>query len=675
MDSKRASQRIDQLRREIEAHDYAYYVLDAPIVPDAEYDRLMRELQRLEAEFPDLVTPDSPTRRVGGLPLEGFDEVRHRTPMLSLANAFSEDEVRQFHERVVKGLETEHAAYVAEPKLDGVAIALRYENGRLVQAATRGDGATGEDVTANARTIAAIPLRLKGEAGENGWPRTLEVRGEVYMPLAGFRAFNERARHEGRKELVNPRNGAAGSLRQLDSKLTAQRPLAFFAYGVVHAAGLPDSHYEALQRLRDWGLPVNPEIRRVRDAEGCIAYYRDIGEKRDGLPYEIDGVVFKVEMREDQETLGFVSRAPRWAIAQKFPAQEELTRLLGIDVQVGRTGALTPVARLEPVFVGGVTVTNATLHNLDEIRRKDVRVGDWVVVRRAGDVIPEVARVVIERRAGDPAEFGMPSECPVCGSAVEREEGEAVFRCTGGLVCPAQRIRSILHFASRRAMDIEGLGEKLVLQLVERDMVHSIADLYRLDRDTLAGLERMGEKSADKLLQQLERSKRPPLDRLLYALGIREVGEVTAASLARHFGSLEAVIAAGEEELTDVPDVGPVVAGHVFAFFREAHNLAVLRELETAGMTWQPVEAGDAGAQQLAGQTWVLTGTLGMPRARARSLLEGLGARVTGSVSKNTDVVLAGAEAGSKLRKAESLGVEVFDEDAFRALLEKHGAL
>ena len=674
MDSKQASARIDALRAEIEAHDYRYYVLDAPTIPDAEYDRLMRELQGLEAEFPDLVTDDSPTRRVGGQPLEGFEEVRHRTPMLSLANAFSDEEVQQFHDRVLKGLETEHVDYVAEPKLDGVAIALRYDDGRLAQAATRGDGATGEDVTANARTIAAIPLRLKpGDEGAS-WPATLEVRGEVYMPLAGFRAFNEKAREEGRKELVNPRNGAAGSLRQLDSKLTAQRPLAFFAYGAVHVDGLPESHFEALRQLREWGLPVNPEIRRVRDAEGCRAYYRDMGEKRADLPYEIDGVVFKVEMREEQQTLGFVSRAPRWAIAQKFPAQEEITRLLGIDIQVGRTGALTPVARLEPVFVGGVTVTNATLHNLDEIRRKDVRVGDWVVVRRAGDVIPEVARVVLERRAGETEEFEMPTSCPVCGSAVEREEGEAVFRCTGGLVCRAQRIRSILHFASRRAMDIEGLGEKLVLQLAEHDLVHSIADLYALDRDTLAGLDRMGEKSADNLLQELERSKRPPLDRLLYALGIREVGEVTATSLARHFGSLEAVIEASEEALTEVPDVGPVVAGHVYAFFREAHNLDVLQQLERAGLRWQPLEA--AGDEQpLDGQTWVLTGALGMPRARAKSLLEGLGARVTGSVSKNTDVVLAGEDAGSKLRKAESLGIEVVDEDAFRALLEAHGAL
>jgi DNA ligase (NAD+) len=661
--------RVKALRAEIDRHNYSYYVLDEPTVPDAEYDRLMRELQALEARHPELRSPDSPSQRVGGQPLEGFEEVRHRTPMLSLANAFSEDEIRAFHDRVIRGLESDHADYVAEPKLDGVAISLRYENGRLAQAATRGDGATGEDVTGNVRTIAAIPLKLRGD----GWPETLEVRGEIYMPLAGFMAYNAKARDDGRKELVNPRNGAAGSLRQLDPRITATRPLAFYAYGAIGDA-LPGSHYEQLQLLRDWGFPVNPEVRRVRDAEGCLGYYRSMGEKRDGLAYEIDGVVFKVEMREQQETLGFVSRAPRWAIAQKFPAQEEITRLLGIDIQVGRTGALTPVARLEPVFVGGVTVTNATLHNLDEIRRKDLRVGDWVVVRRAGDVIPEVARVVIERRQGEPEPFAMPTACPVCGSAVEREEGEAVFRCSGGLVCPAQRVRSIRHFASRKAMDIEGLGDKLVDQLVETGMVHSIADLYRLERGQLAGLERMGDKSADKLLAELEKSKRPGLGRLLYALGIREVGEVTAASLARHFGTLEKITAAEVDELVDVPDVGPIVAGHVHAFFREPHNREILAELEQAGLRWQ-AEVVNEGEQPLEGQTWVLTGALSMPRARAKGLLESLGARVSGSVSAKTTVLLAGEAAGSKLTRAEKLGVEVIDEDAFTALMESHGAL
>jgi DNA ligase (NAD+) len=671
MISQQAEARIGELRAEIEQHDYRYYVLDAPTIPDAEYDRLMRELQALEAEHPSLISADSPTQRVGGEPLEGFATVRHRTPMLSLGNAFSAEEIQQFHERVIKGLEVDHVDYVAEPKLDGVAISLRYQNGRLEQAATRGDGATGEDVTSNVRTIAAIPLLLKRHAGAPAWPESIEVRGEIYMPLAGFEAYNALARKEERKELVNPRNAAAGSLRQLDPRLTAQRPLAFYAYSLA-AENAPDSHFETLQLLQGWGLPVNPEVRRVRDAEGCLEYYQRMGEKRESLAYEIDGVVFKVESVEQQETLGFVSRAPRWAIAQKFPAQEEITRLLGIDVQVGRTGAVTPVARLEPVFVGGVTVTNATLHNLDEVRRKDVRIGDWVVVRRAGDVIPEVARVVFERREGEPPEFEMPVECPVCGSAVERVEGEAVFRCTGGLFCGAQRTRSIQHFASRRALDIEGLGEKLVVQLVDSGLVHSIADLYSLQREQLTGLERMGEKSADNLLAELERSKSPDLDRLLYALGIREVGEVTASSLARHFGSLEQLMEASEEDLEEVPDVGPIVASHVHAFFREQHNREIIEGLQQAGLRWQAPESSD-GEQPLAGQIWVLTGALGMPRAKAKTLLESLGARVTGSVSARTTVVLAGEAAGSKLRKAESLGVQVIDEEAFRKLMASHG--
>ncbi|MFC1719845.1 NAD-dependent DNA ligase LigA [Pseudomonadota bacterium] len=674
MNKEDAERRIGELRAEIDQHDYRYYVLDAPTVPDAHYDRLLRELQTLEAEFPELITPDSPTQRVGGTPLEGFVEVRHATPMLSLANAFSDEEIEQFHERVLRGLETTHVVYVAEPKLDGVAISLRYEDGRLAQAATRGDGASGEDVTANVRTIAAIPLRLRQRNSAERWPASLEVRGEIYMPLAGFRRYNQSAREAGGKEFINPRNAAAGSLRQLDSRLTAQRPLAFFAYSMVAADGLPESHFDALQLLRSWGFPVNPEIRRVQDVEGCIGYYRDMAAKRPDLPYDIDGVVFKVDKRQEQLTLGFVSRAPRWAIAQKFPAQEEITRLLDIDVQVGRTGTITPVARLEPVFVGGVTVTNATLHNLDEIRRKDVRAGDWVVVRRAGDVIPEVARVVLERREGSPAEFQMPAACPVCGSAVVRDEGESAFRCTGGLFCAAQRIRSIQHFVSRKALDIEGLGEKLVVQLVESGLVHSVADIYKLDRDQLVALERMGEKSADNLLAELERSKAPGLDRLLYALGIREVGEVTARALALHFKSLENIIQASEEDLVEVADVGPVVASHVYAFFREPHNTEVIAELQAAGVNWQPVEAGD-GEQPLAGQTWVLTGTLGMPRARAKNMLESLGARVSGSVSAKTSVVLAGEAAGSKLRKAENLGIEVMDEAAFISLMQSYGIL
>ena len=598
--------------------------------------------------------------------------------MLSLANAFSEDEILQFHERVLKGLETGHMTYVAEPKLDGVAISLRYAAGRLVQAATRGDGATGEDVTLNVRAINAIPLHLamRGSSAPVAlsWPASLEVRGEIYMPLAGFEAWNEQARREGRKELINPRNAAAGSLRQLDPRISAQRPLAFYAYSAVAAEGLPDGHFDALQLLRTWGFPVNPEVRRVRDAKGCTGYYREMAEKRDALPYDIDGVVFKVDHIDQQETLGFVSRAPRWAIAQKFPAQEEITRLLDINVQVGRTGALTPVARLEPVFVGGVTVTNATLHNLDEIRRKDVRRGDWVVVRRAGDVIPEVARVVMERRDGLPDEFQMPESCPVCGSSVERVEGESVFRCTGGLVCQAQRKQSIIHFASRRAMDIEGLGGKLVDQLVEAGLVQCVADLYSLTREQLAGLERMGEKSAENLLAGLGRSMTPELGRFLYALGIREVGEVTAASLAKHFATLERVASASEEELTEVPDVGPVVASHVHAFFQEGHNNEVIAALQQAGLRWQAAEINES-EQPLSGQTWVLTGTLSMPRAKAKNMLELLGAKVSGSVSGKTSVVLAGEAAGSKLRKAESLGVQVLDEPAFLKLMQEHGLL
>lgn len=632
----------------------------------------MRQLQSLEDGFPKLVVPESPTQRVGGQPAEGFEEVRHRVPMLSLANAFSAEEIQQFHDRVIKGLEIDHVAYVAEPKLDGVAISLRYEAGCLIQAATRGDGVSGEDVTLNVRTINAIPLHLEQRGQSSIWPSAFEVRGEIYMPLAGFDAWNEQARREGGRELINPRNAAAGSLRQLDPRVTAKRPLAFYAYGAVATGGMPDSHFEVLQLLRAWGFPVNPEVRQVEDAQGCIAYYSDLAAKRDTLPYDIDGVVFKVESRDQQETLGFVSRAPRWAIAQKFPAQEEVTRLLDIDIQVGRTGALTPVARLEPVFVGGVTVTNATLHNLDEIRRKDVRAGDWVVVRRAGDVIPEVARVVLERRAGELAEFQMPVSCPICASAVERVEGEAVFRCSGGLFCPAQRKQSIMHFVSRRAMDIEGLGEKLADQLVAKDLVHSVADLYILTREQLVALERMGGKSADNLLAELERSKTPDLDRLLYALGIREVGEVTARSLAKFFGTLERVTSASEEELIEVPDVGPVVAGHVHAFFQEAHNNEIIASLAQAGLQWKAVEVNQE-EQPLAGQTWVLTGALGMPRAKAKNLLESLGAKVSASVSGKTSVVLAGEAAGSKLKKAQSLGIKVISEADLRTLMADYG--
>jgi len=663
-----AQRRAEELRRQIEHHNYCYYVLNEPQVPDAEYDRLMRALENLEREHPELITPDSPTQRVGGMAAGGFAEVRHATPMLSLANAFEESEVKDFDQRVRNLLETDTVVYTAEPKLDGLAVSLTYIDGSLTQAATRGDGERGENVTANVRTIEAVPLRLN----PGDWPDLLEVRGEVYMPRSGFGAWNRSARERGEKPLVNPRNGAAGSLRQLDPKITASRPLMFNAYATPTDGLDSDNQYDTLQLLKQWGLPVNAEIRRVSGVDGCLAYFADMAARRDSLDYDIDGVVYKVDDFARQRILGFVSRAPRWALAHKFPAEEEITRLLEIDVQVGRTGALTPVARLEPVFVGGVTVTNATLHNEDEIRRKDIRAGDEVIVRRAGDVIPEVVRAMHERRTRELPPFQMPANCPVCGSAVERLDGETVARCTGGLYCPAQRKQSIRHFASRKAMDIEGLGDKLVDQLVEVGLVHTVADLYRLDHAQLAGLERMGGKSADNLIEALQKSKHPPLERLLYALGIREVGEVTARSLAAHFKSLDALMAASEEALTDVTDVGPVVAGHVANFFRQEKNREVIDELTAAGVEWQPPEER-GGEQPLAGETWVLTGSLSVPRAQAKSVLQALGAKVSGSVSAKTSVVLAGEAAGSKLAKAQKLGVRIMDEDQFAELAARHG--
>ena len=664
-----AQERAADLRALIEQHNYRYYVLDDPEVPDAEYDRLMRELESVESGFPELISPDSPTQRVSGTPMDGFAEVRHRVPMLSLANAFEREEVADFYRRVASGLEHEPVTFAAEPKLDGVAISLTYVGGSLTTAATRGDGERGEDVTANVRTIRAVPLKLRGA----GWPGLLEVRGEIYMPRAGFEAFNRKALERGEKPLVNPRNGAAGSLRQLDPRITAKRPLAFFAYNTPTREQMPDSQFDTLARLRDWGFPVNPEVKRVKGLQGCLDYHADSAARRPGLAYDIDGVVYKVDRYAEQDILGFVSRAPRWALAHKFPAEEEITRLTAIDIQVGRSGALTPVARLEPVFVGGVTVTNATLHNEDEIRRKDVRAGDWVVVRRAGDVIPEVARAIHARRTSDLAEFRMPESCPVCGSAVERIEGEAVTRCTGGLFCPAQRKHSIRHFATRKAMDIEGLGDKLVDQLVEAGLVHTVADLYHLTHAQLASLERMGGKSAENLLQALEESKKPPLDRLLYALGIREVGEVTAHSLAVHFGSMEALQQADEATLTEVSDVGPIIASHVAVFFEQQENREVIQALQAAGVDWQVLEES-TGEQPLAGQTWVLTGSLSMPRIQFKNQLESLGARVSGSVSGKTTAVLAGEAAGSKLAKAEKLGVKVMSEAEFVEYVESLGA-
>jgi DNA ligase (NAD+) len=667
-----AAARVAELRRQLEHHNYRYYVLDDPEIPDVEYDRMFRELQALEAAHPELVTADSPTKRVGGAPVAGFSEVRHLVPMLSLDNAFSADELVAFDRRIRERLQTDEAVdYSAETKLDGTAVSLLYENGRLVRGATRGDGQSGEDISHNVRTIDSIPLKLRGER----CPALLEVRGEVYMPKAGFAALNARLAKEGAKTFVNPRNAAAGTLRQLDPRIAATRPLEFFAYGVGHFEDgtLPDRHSEILHLLKDWAVRVSPLSRRVQGAEGCQAYYDEIAAQRDSLPYEIDGVVLKVDRTDLQNALGFVSRAPRWAIAFKFPAQEVTTTVRGIDFQVGRTGALTPVARLEPVFVGGVTVSNATLHNVDEIERKDVRVGDTVIVRRAGDVIPEVVRVMHERRAGKPRRIVLPKKCPVCGSDVVRPDGQAVARCSGGLFCPAQRKEKLRHFASRRAMDIEGLGAKIVEQLVDHGAdgrpVQTPADIYSLTADELAGLDRMGEKSAANLVAAIDRSKDTTLPRFLFALGIPEVGEVTAANLARHFGDIDLLASAEQDALESVPDVGPVVAQHVHEFFRQADNLKVIHTLLDHGVRW-PREQATTVDLPLAGKTFVLTGTLeSMTRDIARERIEKQGGKVSGSVSAKTDYVVAGMEPGSKLQKAQQLGIVVLDEAGLLDLL------
>ncbi len=666
--------RIRALRKQLNEHNYRYYVLDDPEIPDAEYDRLFRELQALEEKYPAQVTADSPTQRVGAGPLKVFGEVRHAVPMLSLGNAFSDEEVRDFGRRIAEklGLSEDEIDFTAEPKLDGLAISLLYEAGVLVRAATRGDGITGEDVTQNVRTISCVPLRLRAEA-QRPWPRVLEVRGEVYMPKAGFEALNERQRRAGEKPFANPRNAAAGSLRQLDPKITAGRPLAMFCYGIgqVEDGQLPDRHSAILAQLKDWGLRVCPQIRRAQGIAACLDYYRDIGERRSQLGYEIDGVVYKVDHIDQQAVLGFVSRAPRWAIAHKFPAQEALTRLLDIDIQVGRTGAITPVARLEPVAVGGVTVTNATLHNQDEIARMDLHRGDTVVVYRAGDVIPKVGGVLLSRRPADARPFVMPTRCPVCDSDIVRLEGQVIARCSGGLFCPAQRKEAIKHFASRRAMDIEGLGEKLVEQLVDRDLVHDPADLYALSVEQLTGLERVAQRSAENLLAALEKSKATTLGRFLFALGIREVGETTAQSLAQHFGDLPSIEEADLDTLQSVPDVGPVVANSIHTFFRQVHNRDVIDKLISAGIHWPKIAVKKPATLPLAGKVIVLTGTLqGLSRSEAKQRLQALGAKVTGSVSKKTDWVIAGEAAGSKLEKAQGLGIEVLDEAGLLNLLQ-----
>ncbi|WP_456376517.1 NAD-dependent DNA ligase LigA [Thiolapillus sp.] len=667
MTRKDIETQIRRLRQQINYHNYRYYVLDDPEIPDSEYDRLLRELEKLEAAHPELVTPDSPTQRVGARPLKEFAEVRHAVPMLSLGNAFSDEEVQDFDQRVRKLLGEESIEYSAEPKLDGLAISLRYEQGVLVQGATRGDGHRGEDVTSNVRTIGAIPLRLLGD----GWPDVLEVRGEIFMPKKGFEALNERARRKGEKAFANPRNAAAGSLRQLDPKITATRPLSFYAYGwgELSVNRLADSYSASMSMLKKLGLPVSPELQVVQGLQGCLDYFEAMAEKRDRLEYEIDGVVFKVNDLEQQARLGYVSRAPRWAIARKFPAQEALTVVKDVEFQVGRTGAVTPVARLEPVEVGGVTVRNATLHNMDEVGKKDVRIGDTVYVRRAGDVIPEIVRVLPGRRPPDAQQVVLPRHCPVCGSDVIKTEGEAVARCTGGLFCPAQRKEAIKHFASRRAMDIEGLGDKLVEQLVDQELIHDPADLYSLTKEQLMELERMGEKSAQNLLDALERSKATTLAHFLYSLGIREVGEATSQTLARQFGSLKALEQASEEKLQQAPDIGPIVAAHIAAFFRQPHNREVIEKLLAAGIHWPQVEAPPEEAQPLSGKTFVLTGSLSRPRSEIKAGLQELGAKVAGSVSKKTDYVVAGEAAGSKLEKARELGVAILDENQLNKLL------
>lgn len=679
-----AAARVRQLRAEIETHNYNYYVLDRPTVPDAEYDRLFRELQAIEADYPDLATADSPTRRVGGRPLAAFAPVRHRVPMLSIRTETDTSEAGAvaFDNRVRRELKLSEAEppveYAAELKFDGLAMSLRYERGVLVQAATRGDGETGEDVTQNVRTVHAIPLRLRAEAP----PEVLEVRGELYMRRDDFERYNARQRARAQPTLVNPRNGAAGSIRQLDPAVTRKRPLSFYCYGIGETVGwpLPASHGEVLDALAAFGLPVS-DLRVVGPGSAVLlAFHREVAARRDRLPFDIDGVVYKVNRLDLQQRLGFVAREPRWAVAHKYPPEEEMTTVEAIEVQVGRTGAITPVARLAPVFVGGTTVSNATLHNEDEVRRKDVRVGDTVIVRRAGDVIPEVVAVVLERRPMRDlltplhAEFQLPANCPECGAPVVRIEGEAVARCSNGLSCPAQRKQAILHFAGRRAMDIEGLGDKLVEQLVDAGLVANPADLYdpdKVNKAALAALERMAEKSADNLMRAIGASRYKDLARFIFALGIRNVGEQTAKDLARHFGGLDALMDADEALLLEVPDVGPVVAESVLAFFAETHNRAVIERLRQA-RAWQDGEARPRPAGHLAGKTFVLTGTLaGLTRDQAKAMIEAAGGKVAGSVSKKTDYVVAGADPGSKFAKAQELAINTLDEGAFMALLQE----
>ena len=658
----------DRLRQELNEHNHLYYVLDAPVITDQEYDRLFRRLQEIEAEYPELLSADSPTQRVGSEPASHFDTVRHEVAMLSLENAFDDDEMLAFDRRLREKLDHENPlAYCAEPKLDGLAISLLYEAGELVRAATRGDGRSGENITANARTIRSIPLRLRGD----NLPARIEVRGEVYMELEGFSTLNRNQQESGGKVFANPRNAAAGSLRLLDSRITASRPLTFCSYGtgLVEGGSLPAGQYQKMQFLHEIGFPISRQIELLNSIDDCLDYYRRILEQREHLGYDIDGVVFKLDDGQLQQQAGFVARAPRWAIAYKFPAQEVMTRLLDVDFQVGRTGALTPVARLEPVAVGGVMVSNATLHNMDEIERKDIRIGDIVIVRRAGDVIPEVVAPVIQQREAGLRRPKMPGLCPVCGSEVLQQPGQAAYRCIGGLGCAAQRKEAIKHFASRKAMDIEGLGDKLVEQMVESNLIDSVADLYHLSLEQLAGLDRMAEKSAQNLLDALEQSKKTTLARFVYALGIREVGESTAESLAAHFGALEPLMGADVEALQRVEDVGPVVAENIRHFFDQNNNREIVDQLLRTGIEW-PAIAVTQQAQTLEGKTFVITGTLdGYSRDQAARLLKARGAKVSGSVSAKTSAVISGENPGSKLSKAEALGVEVLGQAEFEALV------
>ena len=669
-----AQQQIAQLTKQLQTYNHQYYVLDEPTVPDAEYDRVFRQLQELELQYPELKLATSPTQKVGGEALDKFVQVSHEVPMLSLDNAMAEDEFVAFHKRLNDRLKTEQDfEFCCEPKLDGLAVSIIYENGQFTRAATRGDGTVGEDITENVRTIKSIPLTLIGD----NIPARIEIRGEAFLLLDGFQKFNEEAKQNGTKPMVNPRNGAAGSLRQLDSKITASRPLSFYAYGIGVVSddfSLADKHFDRLMQVKQLGLPVCPEITTAKGIEGVLEFYRDISDKRASLNYEIDGTVLKVNDIEAQEQLGFVARAPRWAIAYKFPAQEELTKLNDVEFQVGRTGAVTPVAKLEPVFVGGVTVSNATLHNAEEIERLQIKIGDTVVIRRAGDVIPQVVSVITDRRPEDAREIEFPTTCPVCDSRVEKLEDEAVTRCTAGLYCSAQRKEAIKHFASRKALDVDGLGDKIVEQLVDEKLILSPADLFSLTAEQVASLERMGPKSAENLINALIAAKQTTLPKFLYSLGIREVGEATAANLANHFFTLEAIQQATFEALIEVDDVGEIVAKYVKRFFAEEHNQEVINNLIAQGVHWPLIEQKSEDEQPLAGLTYVLTGSMSaMGRGDAKNILVGLGAKVAGSVSAKTNFLIAGEKAGSKLTKAQDLGVEVLNEEQMLALFKQHG--